>query len=78
MVDDFHIETNDKDFELDTIYNVGDVVCEHHFNKIVRIMQVCGEKLHNINEMERVKRLELKQKNDELSKVWHGEEEIVI
>jgi hypothetical protein len=41
-------------------------------------MQVCGEKLHNINEMNRIKQLELKQKNDELGKIWHGEEEIII
>jgi len=76
--DGFHIVTNDKDFEPDTIYNVGDILCENHFNKVVRIMQVCGEKLHNINEMIKIKNEELKQKNAELEKVWNGEDEIII
>jgi len=73
-----YLITNDKEFELETIYDVGDVLCEEHFNKLVRIMQVCGEKLHNINEMIKVRNAELKEKSKELEKVWNGEEEIVI
>jgi hypothetical protein len=74
----FVVCTNDKEFEPFNVYVQGDVVCQRHYDKIVRIMQVCGEKLHNLNEMEKVRIAEFKAKTIELEKEWNGIVEVKI
>jgi hypothetical protein len=70
----FVIVTNDKEFvsespnyngkENSFIFEVGDYIQQENFEKLLKILRVCGEKLHNINQEIKVMRLEWKGKKD--------------
>jgi hypothetical protein len=75
--DEFVVVTNDKSIagKSDSLYSeddnyiieVGGLVPKEEFEKLVKIVRVCGEKLHTINQ-------EIK----EMKKEWQGEEEFKI
>jgi hypothetical protein len=48
-------------------FKLGDFVDEATFDKLIKVLRVCGEKLHNLNQ-------EIKQ----LKVEWKGEEEVKI
>ncbi len=70
------VVTNDKEFiensfvktkENSCAYEVGDYVPQDEFEKLMKILKVCGEKLHKINQ-------EIK----ELRKTWNGTEDFEV
>jgi hypothetical protein len=68
--DMLEIVTNDKHPVFEgggCTLRVGEVVPEYYFDKILEVVRVCGNKLHNINELIRLNTQE-----------WKGEEEFTI
>jgi hypothetical protein len=65
--DELILVTNDKTFEQETIIGVGHIFSPEQFDKFIKIIQVCGDKLHNINKMIKT-----------IKQEWHGEEEFKI
>jgi hypothetical protein len=69
--DEFVIGTNDDSFGCTWdgyfSFKVGDYIPKDRFEKVLEIIKVCGEKLHNLNV-----------KIKEMKKEWKGTEEFKI
>jgi hypothetical protein len=64
------IITNDKELQSNVdvmVLEIGDLIFQYEFDKLMKVIRVCGAKLHNIN-------LEIK----EMKKEWSGEQEFNI